>query len=89
MKRIHRDRKLQPDSARNMTFAKAKRFIMPFGEYEGKTLDSIAETDTGLRHLDSLLGRRPPVYGRLRIALLAYLTDPGIAKELVDLIGPV
>lgn len=79
--------------ARVFPFATAKTYEMPIGKYRGQTLDRIATTDAGLLYLDWLLGQRE--YREQGIAssanerettamLRAYLTDPTIAKEVIE-----
>jgi hypothetical protein len=66
-----------------MTFAEAKRIIIPFGKLKGMTIFAAAETDAGLRWLDwarSLDDLREP----FRTALHTYLADDTISRE-VDL----
>lgn len=64
-----------------MTFKEAQDFVMPFGKYKGRSLDSIASDDDGLRYLDWALGNMD-LYARTKEAIEAYLADPGIKKEL-------
>lgn len=70
-----------------MSFADAATFKMPFGQYKGQMLDEIASTDAGLRYLDYMLGeldderRQGDVYQ----ALLIYLSDESIAKDVAEL----
>ena len=67
-----------------MTFREAAQYKMPFGKHKGKTLDSIAETDEGLKYLDRLLGDMQHNNSKLPVVdeLKAYLTDPAIKAEL-------
>lgn len=68
-----------------MTFHEAKLARKPFGRYAGHTLDDIASTDEGLRHLDWLLGwftQKPLLYPRFQKALKTFLGDPAIAADL-------
>lgn len=67
-----------------MTFAEAAKYVMPFGKHKGRTLDAIASDDDGLRYLDWLRGERGGVNDVDR-ALVAYLDDPTIKKELENL----
>ena len=64
-----------------MTFSDAAKFVMPFGKYKGRTLDGIASDDEGLRYLDWLRDERKGV-NEVDEALVAYLDDPTIQKEL-------
>jgi hypothetical protein len=68
------------------SFQQAAQYKLPFGPYEGKTLDDIAQTDDGLSYLDNLNGKMHSDFGDVAKALTAYLTDATIAKELEDLI---
>lgn len=70
-----------------MTFEQAKQFRMTMGKHKGKTIDSVAYTDEGLRYLDWLFGQMvddPPtgVHALTFEALRAYLNDEAIKKEL-------
>ncbi len=64
-----------------MTFTEAAAFKMPWGQFRGKALDDIASDDEGLRYLGWLhdQGIKDP---RVRPAVVAYLEDKTIAKEL-------
>ena len=64
-----------------MTFSDAAKFVMPFGKYKGLKLDGIASEDEGLRYLDWLRDERKGV-NEVDEALVAYLDDPTIQKEL-------
>lgn len=73
-----------------LTFAEAAAFVLPWGKYKGMALDKIAETDEGLRYLDWLYGERgcnPKTvqYSTIDAALIAYLNDPTIAKDVAKL----
>lgn len=72
-----------------MTFEESKCFVMPWGQYQGKTIDQIAQTDEGLSYLDWLRDKRSSdgLTTRFPIddALDAYLDDPAIQKELEGL----
>jgi len=68
-----------------MTFDQAKQARKPFGKFAGQTLDDIAATDEGLRHLDWLVGwfdQKLLLYPNFQAALRAYLADPAIAADL-------
>ncbi len=58
--------------------------VVPFGQFNGMTIDKIAETDDGLRYIDWLSGEeiRRPV---LREAIHVYVSDKTIAKEIGNL----
>lgn len=64
-----------------MTFKEAQEFVMPFGQYKGRTLDSLASDDSGLKYLDYVLGSFD-LWGRTKDAIKTYLSDPSIQKEL-------
>lgn len=70
-----------------MTFQQASSFILPYGKYKGLTIDKVAETDEGLLDLDSFLvwleDKRPGT--DVHQAVMAYLDDPSIRKELSSL----
>lgn len=68
-----------------MTFAEAGNAILPFGKHQGESVDEAARTDDGLRYLDWLSGQN--LYGKIREALDAYLSDPSIARELEQILG--
>lgn len=72
---------------KTFTFQQAAQFKIPFGPFEGKTLDQIAESENGLRYLDNLNGKMGGDFGDVAKALTAYLSDPTIAKDLKDLIA--
>ena len=65
-----------------MTFKEASEFTMPFGKFKGKTLDSIASDDDGLRYLEWLYGEREGQASKLDGALDIYLSDPDIEGEM-------
>lgn len=74
---------------KGFTFEEAKCFRMPFGHYKGKSFDEIAQTDEGLRYLDYMLGELAdqPGKGPVLPALLAYLGDETIQKEVQRVVG--
>lgn len=43
--------------SRTITFEDARAFVMPFGKFQGQTLEEIASTPEGLRYLDWAIGR--------------------------------
>ena len=64
-----------------MKFEYVRNYVMPFGDYKDQKLDTIAESNQGLRYLDWLSGQsflREP----LKTALLSYLSDPSIKSEV-------
>lgn len=67
-----------------MDFKDAAAYVMPLGKHYLKTIDTIAETDDGLKYLDWLAGTELRS-ARLKEALRIYLTDPSIKKELESL----
>ena len=69
----------------SMTFKEAAAQKMPFGKYIGKTIDEVAETDSGLQYLDWLNGQN--TYGRFKVALIRYLAEPAIVVELKKVVG--
>ena len=73
-----------------MTYKEAAAFVMPFGKHKGRTLDTIASTDDGLKYLDWLRGERSSGGGRNRnvdSALAAYLDDAAIKREVARVCG--
>lgn len=75
-------------AVREMTFTKARYFLLPFGKYKGKQIDVVAASDEGLQHLDWLRGRKE-VTGPLLAALSVYLSDGLIADSLDELLADV
>lgn len=74
-----------------MSFAQAKNHVMSLGKHRGRSIDSIAVTDDGLRYLDWLYDKmsdEPPSGGINAVtfeALCVYMSDPTIQKELANL----
>ncbi len=68
-----------------MNFRTAADFVLPFGKYKGKTMDTAAMTNEGLLYLDWLRGERGSRQDPLDLMLAAYLDDPTIARALTDL----
>lgn len=68
-----------------MLFDEAKRQIVFFGKYTGKTIDKIAETDEGLKYLDWIVGQ-DWLYDGTREAIKVYLADDTIKSELEKLL---
>jgi hypothetical protein len=62
----------------------ASTFKMPYGVHAGRTLDSIASDDDGLRYLDWMRGEKDAEEdgGMVAQALRLYLDDPAIKREL-------
>jgi len=69
---------------KQITFITAAKTVVPFGPFEGKTLDVIAREDDGLRYLDNLRGKIQGV-SYFNLCLEAYLDSHVIAKALEDL----
>lgn len=78
------DKRLRKAKA-DMKFKEARTARMPFGDYKGKMLDKIAETDEGLKYLDKLLSW-PPLKGYIKEALKVYLSDKIIVSEVSKLV---
>jgi len=68
-----------------MNFKAAADFVLPFGKYKGKTLDTVAESNEGLLYMDWLRGERDGRQDPLDLMLAIYLDDPTIARALTDL----
>ena len=68
-----------------MDFATAGKYVIRFGQYKGRTIAKIAESDAGLLYLDRLLAW-DRVWIDTRNAIETYLSDPSIAKELRSLL---
>jgi uncharacterized protein (DUF3820 family) len=66
-------------------FKAAKRHVLRFGKYQGKSLDEIATSDDGLRYLDWLRGQSF-VGGVTASWLRIYLDDPSISRDLNRLV---
>ena len=71
-----------------MTFREAADYVLPWGQHKGRSLDSVAETDEGLKYLDWLRGRVTKDL-RTKEALDAYLGDKTISAELDRILGRV
>jgi hypothetical protein len=69
-----------------MTFDDAKATTLRFGKHAGRTLDEIASDDEGLKYLDWLVSQ-PWLQKPMKEALEVYLDDPGIARDLENLLG--
>lgn len=72
-----------------MKFTDAKNVVIPFGMYQGKTIDETAQTDHGLQYLDWMVNQKwiEKKYGKeLLEALKCYLRDPAIEKDLRKLL---
>lgn len=75
-------------------FRAAAAHVIPFGPFQGQTIDAIAESDDGLRYLDNLRGmiEARARYGLTKkdfvhlASLETYLDDPVIMNELAPLI---
>lgn len=64
-----------------MSTRQASDFVMPLGQYMGRTIDDIASTDEGLKYLDWAVGQPWCKYG-LAEALKVYLGQDCIVREL-------
>ncbi|MDA3960666.1 MAG: hypothetical protein PF961_07735 [Planctomycetota bacterium] len=78
------------------SFATAQKFVLHFGAFKDMSIDDIAGTDSGLLYLDNLFaimekkhagGELWPREAFLHDCLQAFLSDPGIAKDLDALAG--
>ncbi len=63
-----------------MNVRQAGSVIIPFGKYRGRSIDSVASTDEGMRYLVWLVDRAGP--GRFAVALKAYMADPAVKREV-------
>ena len=71
-----------------MTFKEASETIIPLGKFGGITIDVAARTDDGLRYLDWLVGQKfLHDYAEFRPALVKYLADDSIQRDLRELDG--
>jgi len=70
-----------------VTFDQAKNYVLKFGppHIRGKTLDEIAKTNKGLRFLDGLVDRSF-LTEYTNSYIRAYLSEPGIKRDLENLI---
>lgn len=62
------------------------RTVVPFGKYKGRTLDSIASDNEGLRYLDWVRGQ-DWLRDQLKEAIDEYLDDPVNARDLDAALG--
>lgn len=73
-----------------MTFKESQDYVMPFGQFEGHSLDQIASTDYGLKYLHWLSTRtilhNPIPHNLSGHAISVYIADPTIRKCLEELI---
>lgn len=76
------------------SFKTAAEFVLPFGQYKGKTIDQVGTTDEGLLYLDWLRGeldrdaakdRLAPAKLDIHLHLSTYLDDPVIASDTARL----
>jgi hypothetical protein len=67
------------------TFAAARDYVFPFGQYRGKTLDEIATTDKGLLYLDWVYGQMAD--GTAMDNVRVYLADPTISRDIQRLLS--
>jgi hypothetical protein len=70
-----------------MTFREAADFVLPLrrGKWGRMKIDRIAETDEGLLYLDWLVGQ-DWIRGPLKEALITYLGDQSIKRDLEELV---
>lgn len=65
-----------------MTYDPAK-YRMPFGKFNGMTLDEIASTKYGLRWLDWAAGEFDPT-SSAGAAIRMYVADPNVQREIEE-----
>ena len=70
---------------KQITFKVAATTKIPFGPFEGQTIDRVGSTDNGLTYLDNLRAKMQGV-SHFTVCLELYLDNPTIAKALGDLI---
>lgn len=66
-------------------FTAAANTEIPFGPFEGKTIDVVAQDENGLSYLDNLRGKIRGV-SAFTLSLATYLDSPVVVKALDDLI---
>ncbi len=64
-----------------MDFKTASLTVLPFGKFKGKTIDHVAEDDSGLSYLEWLRDQRNGKATDFDVALNTYLADPTIQRE--------
>jgi len=65
----------------DIPFKQAADFALPFGKYQGKTLDEVAKTDRGLLYLDWLRGQHW-LGTQVRFFVGRYLGEPSVNEDL-------
>lgn len=60
--------------------------VIPFGQFDGKTIDEAASTEEGLKYLDWLLGSGFVRDARLQAALEQYMGQDVIRNELAAIL---
>ena len=68
-----------------MDFEQAKNTVIPFGKFKGETIEHISRTRTGLLWLDWATDIVQDK--RLSEAISVFLGDPGIARDLKDMVS--
>ncbi len=70
---------------KKISFQTAAAAVIPFGPFEGKTIDSVGSTDSGLSYLDNV--RAKSQYASFfNVCLGVYLDDPAVALDLEKII---
>ncbi len=69
--------------------AEARDTVIPFGKHKGRTFDEVASSTSGLLYLDKQRGRDwvRENHPELAWALDAYLSEPGVARDLDRALG--
>jgi hypothetical protein len=69
--------------------AAARDTVIPFGKHKGRTLDDVASSTSGLLYLDKQRGRDwvRETHPDMAAALDAYLSEPGVSRELDRALG--
>ena len=69
--------------------AEVRDTIIPFGKHKGRTLNDVASSTGGLLYLDKQRGRDwvRENHPDLIVALEAYLSEPGVSRELDRALG--
>ncbi len=72
-------------TATTIPYETAAAAKIPFGPFQGQTIDEIAQNDNGLLYLDRVRAKIT-FCSFFNLCLEAYLDNPTIAKELSDLV---
>jgi hypothetical protein len=69
--------------------AEVRDTVIPFGKHKGRTFDDVASTTAGLLYLDKQRARDwvRDNHPDLAQALEAYLSEPGVSRELDRALG--